>query len=301
MRQTLNSIGAKTMAQSTTKTATTANQSKTSKRIVQVKAKRKNAKKIVEIVDFPVVQKATTSTSNTRKVKQNVKPTAAQVNAAFEVSQGIIRDTANHLDDLIHASGKAGLSYWNAQGKAAIEYRSNWETFTGRAYTNKGDKGVKRPQSFAEYRDSQADLYGSWSKVKWNEVISIAQHWNVVEQMDQTDNLEKLGFSSCIKAIKLHLKENDTPANKKIAEDKKAKSDTKRETAKAKADQDANDLEAYKAGTHPSQQGSINISDLIKDPAKFGSLIGTMINKAYDDAGKIACMDAQAKKVIIKS
>ena len=39
----------------------------------------------------------------------------------------------------------------------------------------------------------------------------------------------------------------------------------------------------------------------MKDPSKFGAIIGAMINKAYDDAGKIACMDAQAKKVIIKS
>jgi hypothetical protein len=205
------------------------------------------------------------------------------------------------LDDLIHASGKAGLSYWNAQGKACIEYRDNWEAFTGRSFTGKGDKGVKRPQSFAEYRDSQADLYGSWDKVKWNEVISIAQNWHVVEQMQDTDSLEKLGFSSCIKAIKAHLKENATPENKKIAEDKKAKSDTKRETAKAKADQDANDLEAYKAGKHSSQQGQVNISDLMKNPSKFGAIIGAMVNKAYDDKGKAEYIDAQAKKIIIKS
>ena len=279
------------MAQTVKKTETIANQSKSVKRVVQVKPRRKGKAK-VEIVELVPVQKATTTKSDTRKAKSGSKPTAAQAEFSFEASQGIIRDTANHLDDLIQASGKAGLSYWNAQGQACIEYRTNWEAFTGRAYTNKGDKGIKRPQSFAEYRDSQADLYGSWDKVKWNEVISIAQNWHVVEQMQDTDSLEKLGFSSCIKAIKAHLKENATPANKKIAEDKKAKSDTKRETAKAKADQDANDLEAYKAGKHSSQQGQVNISDLMKNPSKFGAIIGAMVNKAYDD---------QAKKIIIKS
>ena len=288
------------MAQTVKKTETIANQSKSVKRVVQVKPRRKGKAK-VEIVELVPVQKATTTKSDTRKAKSGSKPTAAQAEFSFEASQGIIRDTANHLDDLIQASGKAGLSYWNAQGKACIEYRDNWEAFTGRAYTNKGDKGIKRPQSFAEYRDSQADLYGSWDKVKWNEVISIAQNWHVVEQMQDTDSLEKLGFSSCIKAIKAHLKENATPENKKIAEDKKAKSDTKRETAKAKADQDANDLEAYKAGKHSSQQGQVNISDLMKDPSKFGAIIGAMVNKAYDDKGKGQFVASAGEKIIIKS
>ena len=288
------------MAQSATKTATTANQAKTAKRVVQVKPRRKGKAK-VEIVELVPVQKATTTKSDTRKVKSGVKPTAAQVKASFEVSQADIRTTALHLDDLIQTAGKVGLSYWNVQGQVALEYRDNWEAFTGRSYTNKGDKGVKRPQSFAEYRDSQADLYGSWSKVKWNEVISIAQHWHVVEQMDQTDNLEKLGFSSCIKAIKAHLKENDTPANKKIAEDKKAKSDKKKEDAKAKVDQDAKDLEAYKGGKHADQQGSVNLSDLMKDPKKFGAIIGTMVNDAYNDEGKGQFVAAAGKKIVIKT
>jgi hypothetical protein len=147
------------MAQTVKKTETIANQSKSVKRVVQVKPRRKGKAK-AEIVELVPVQKATTTTSDTRKAKSGSKPTAAQAEFSFEASQGIIRDTANHLDDLIHASGKAGLSYWNAQGQACIEYRDNWEAFTGRSFTGKGDKGVKRPQSFAEYRDSQADLYG---------------------------------------------------------------------------------------------------------------------------------------------
>ena len=278
-------------------TQATANQSKSVKRITQVKPSKASKP---EIVKFPTVQKATTS-KEPRKVKQNVKPTAAQANASFEVSQADIREAANHIDDMIAASGKAGLSYWNMQGKAAIEYRDNWEAFTGRSYTNKGDKGNKRPQSFAEYRAAQADLYGSWDKVKWNEVISIAQNWAVVEEMSDTDSLEKLGFSSCIKAIKLHLKENASPADKKIADEKKSSSDKKKEDAKAKADQDVKDLEAFKAGKHASQQGQVNLSDLMKDPVKFGSIIGEMVDKAYCDEGKAAFVAAAGKKIIIAS
>jgi len=287
------------MTQSVKKTTTTktANQSKSAKRVTQVKPSKKSKP---EIVAFPVVQKATTSNAP-RKVKQNVKPTAAQANAAFEVSQSSIRETANHIDDLIAASGKAGLSYWNMQGQACIEYRDNWEAFTGRSYTGKGDNGKKRPQSFAEYRAAQADLYGSWEKNKWNEVISIAQNWEVVEEMQDTDSLEKLGFSSCIKAIKLHLKENASPADKKIADEKKAASDKKKEGAKAKADQDVKDLEDFKAGKHESQQGQVNISDLMKDPVKFGAIIGTMVEKAYDNEGKAAFVAAAGKKIIIAS
>ena len=279
------------------KATTTANQSKSVKRVTQVKPSKKSKP---EIVAFPVVQKAATSNAP-RKVKQNVKPTAAQAQQAFEVSQADIRLTANHIDDLIAASGKAGLSYWNLQGKACIEYRDNWEAFTGRSYTGKGDKGKKRPQSFAEYRDSQADLYGSWDKVKWNEVISIAQNWEVVEGMQDTDALETLGFSSCIKAIKAHLKENATPADKKIADEKKAASDTKKDTAKAKAEQDVKDLEDFKAGKHASQQGQVNLTDLMKDPTKFGAIIGAMVDKAYDDKGKAAFVAAAGKKIIIAS
>jgi len=290
-------IGNQTMAQSVKKTPTTktANQSKSAKRITQVKTTKASKP---EIVKFPTVQKASTSNAP-RKVKSGIKPTAAQANASFEVSQSVIREAANHIDDMISASGKAGLSYWNMQGKAAIEYRDNWEAFTGRSYTNKGDKGNKRPQSFAEYRAAQADLYGSWDKVKWNEVISIAQNWAVVEEMSDTDNLETLGFNSCVKAIKLHLKENASPADKKIAAEKKTASDTKRDTAKAKAETDAADLEAFKAGKHASQQGQVNLSDLMKDPVKFGSIIGTMVNKAYDDKGKAAFVAAAGEKIII--
>ena len=287
------------MAQSVKKTPTTktANQSKSAKRVTQVKVSKKSKP---EIVAFPVVQKATTSNAP-RKVKQNVKPTAAQANAAFEVSQSSIRETANHIDDLIAASGKAGLSYWKLQGQACIEYRDNWETFTGRSYLGKGDKGDKRPQSFAEYRASQADLYGSWNKVKWNEVISIAQNWAVVEEMSDTDSLETLGFNSCVKAIKLHLKNCASPADKKIADEKKAASDTKRDTAKAKAEQDVKDLEAFKAGKHASQQGQLNLTDIMKDPVKFGAIIGTMVDKAYDNEGKAAFVASAGKKIIIKS
>ena len=287
------------MTQSVKKTPTTktANQSKSAKRITQVKPTEASKP---EIVKFPTVQKATTSNAP-RKVKSGIKPTAAQVNAAFEVSQSIIREAANHIDDMISASGKAGLSYWNMQGKAAIEYRDNWEAFTGRSYTGKGDHGKKRPQSFAEYRASQADLYGSWDKVKWNEVISIAQNWAVVEEMQDTDALETLGFSSCIKAIKLHLKENASPADKKIADEKKSSSDKKKEDAKVKADQDVKDLEAFKAGKHESQQGQVNLSDLMKDPTKFGAIIGAMVDKAYDDKGKAEFVASAGKKIIIKS
>ena len=287
------------MTQSVKKTPTTktANQSKSVKRVTQVKP-RKASKP--EIVAFPTITKATTS-SEPRKVKSGIKTTAAQAQQAFEVSQADIRLTANHIDDLIAASGKAGLSYWNLQGKACLEYRDNWEAYTGRSYTGKGDKGVKRPQSFAEYRDGQADLYGSWDKVKWNEVISIAQNWAVVEVMQETDALETLGFSSCIKAIKLHLKENASPADKKIADEKKAASDTKRDTAKAKAEQDVKDLEAFKAGKHESQQGQVNLSDLMKDPTKFGAIIGAMVDKAYDNEGKAAFVASAGKKIIIKS
>jgi len=286
-----------TQAKATQAKATTANQSKSAKRITQVKPSKKSKP---EIVSFPTVQKAATSNAP-RKVKQNVKPTAAQAQQAFELSQSSIREAANHIDDMISASGKAGLSYWNMQGNAAIEYRDNWETFTGRSYTGKGDKGKKRPQSFAEYRAAQADLYGSWEKNKWNEVISIAQNWEVVEEMQDTDALETLGFSSCIKAIKLHLKNCASPADKKIAAEKKAASDTKRDTAKAKADQDVKDLEAFKAGKHASQQGQVNLSDLMKDPVKFGAIIGTMVNKAYDDKGKAAFVAAAGEKIIIAS
>ena len=287
------------MAQSIKKTTTTktANQSKSAKRITQVKTTKASKP---EIVAFPTVQKASTS-KEPRKVKQNVKPTAAQANASFEVSQSVIRETANHIDDMISASGKAGLSYWKLQGQACIEYRDNWEAFTGRSYLGKGDKGDKRPQSFAEYRASQADLYGSWNKVKWNEVISIAQNWAVVEEMSDTDNLETLGFNSCVKAIKLHLKENASPADKKIADEKKTASDTKRDTAKAKAEQDVKDLEAFKAGKHESQQGQVNLTDIMKDPKKFGSIIGAMVNKAYDDKGKALFITSAGEKIIIKS
>ena len=287
------------MTQSVKKTTTTktANQSKSAKRVTQVKPSKKSKP---EIVAFPVVQKATTSNAP-RKVKQNVKPTAAQAQQAFEVSQSIIREAANHIDDMISASGKAGLSYWNMQGNAAIEYRDNWEAFTGRSYTGKGDKGKKRPQSFAEYRAAQADLYGSWDINKWNEVISIAQNWAVVEEMSDTDSLEKLGFNSCVKAIKLYLKENASPADKKIADEKKAASDTKRDTAKAQAEADAADLEAFKAGKHASQQGQLNLTDIMKDPKKFGSIIGAMVNKAYDDKGKALFITSAGEKIIIKS
>jgi len=285
------------MTKATQAKATTANQSKSVKRVTQVKPRKKSKP---EIVSFPTVQKASTSNAP-REVKKNVKPTAAQANAAFEVSQSIIREAANHIDDMISASGKAGLSYWKLQGQACIEYRDNWEAFTGRSYTGKGDNGKKRPQSFAEYRAAQADLYGSWEKNKWNEVISIAQNWEVVEEMQDTDSLEKLGFSSCIKAIKLHLKENASPADKKIADEKKAASDKKKEGAKAKADQDVKDLEDFKAGKHESQQGQVNISDLMKDPVKFGAIIGTMVEKAYDNEGKAAFVAAAGKKIIIAS
>jgi len=287
------------MTQSVKKTPTTktANQSKSAKRITQVKPTEASKP---EIVKFPTVQKATTSNAP-RKVKQNVKPTAAQANAAFELSQSSIRETANHIDDLIAASGKAGLSYWNMQGKAAIEYRDNWEAFTGRSYTGKGDNGKKRPQSFAEYRAAQADLYGSWEKNKWNEVISIAQNWAVVEEMQDTDALETLGFSSCIKAIKLHLRNCASPADKKIAAEKKASSDKKKEGAKAQAEADAADLEAFKAGKHASQQGQLNLTDIMKDPKKFGSIIGAMVDKAYDNEGKAAFVAAAGEKIIIAS
>jgi len=287
------------MTQSVKKTTTTktANQSKSAKRITQVKPSKKSKP---EIVSFPTVQKASTSNAP-RKVKQNEKPTAAQAQQAFELSQSSIREAANHIDDMISASGKAGLSYWNMQGNAAIEYRDNWEAFTGRSYTGKGDKGKKRPQSFAEYRAAQADLYGSWDINKWNEVISIAQNWAVVEEMSDTDSLEKLGFNSCVKAIKLYLKENASPADKKIAAEKKTASDTKRDTAKAKAEQDVKDLEAFKSGKHESQQGQVNLTDIMKDPKKFGSIIGAMVNKAYDDKGKALFITSAGEKIIIKS
>ena len=287
------------MTQSVKKTTTTktANQSKSAKRITQVKPSKKSKP---EIVSFPTVQKASTSNAP-RKVKQNEKPTAAQAQQAFELSQSSIREAANHIDDMISASGKAGLSYWNMQGNAAIEYRDNWEAFTGRSYTGKGDKGKKRPQSFAEYRAAQADLYGSWDINKWNEVISIAQNWAVVEEMSDTDSLEKLGFNSCVKAIKLYLKENASPADKKIAAEKKTASDTKRDTAKAKAEQDVKDLEAFKSGKHESQQGQVNLTDIMKDPKKFGSIIGAMVDKAYDNEGKAAFVASAGEKIIIKS
>ena len=136
-------------------------------------------------------------------------------------------------------------------------------------------------------------------KKQWNEVISIAQNWAVVEEMQDTDALETLGFSSCIKAIKLHLKNCASPADKKILAEKKTASDTKRDTAKAKAEQDVKDLEDFKAGKHASQQGQVNISDIMKDPKKFGSIIGAMVDKAYDNEGKAAFVAAAGEKIII--
>jgi len=227
------------MAQSVKKTATTANQSKTVKRIVQVKAKRKNAKKIVEIVTLAPIVKAKPSD----KPRQTKSQTKAANSKAYNDKQDVLRINGETIEEHIRTNTKTGLSYWKELGLGAIEYRTNW-------IANGGDIKARGDDSFATYRTSFQDAYGRMDKNKFNEIIMIAQNWDAVLKMDTTDSLEKVGFNSCIKAIR---------ASKKVAG--KQGPATSSTTKKTKAKLTAKQL--IKATLKTAQENDIALADVL--------------------------------------
>jgi len=169
-----------------------ANQATTAKRVHQVKPRKGKTK--AEIVELTPAIKATTKSEKT-KTRQTKFQTSQAKLKNYNDKQQALRDNSETIEENILANIKTGLSYWKELGEGAIEYRKNW-------VANGGDIKARGEESFLTYRTSFQDAYGRMDKNKFNEIIMIAQNWDTVLKMDTTDELEKMGFSKCVKAIR---------------------------------------------------------------------------------------------------
>ncbi len=194
----------------------------------------------------------------------------------------------NDIEDLKLEHNKKGLSFWFDQGETFIQWKVDW-------IAAGGDPKVKGSNSWKTYIDAQTCV----SENDRGEAVWVVQNWSKVSSLDLTENdLSKFSVSAIKKRIKNAL---ETPAQRREKEEKKTKREAAQAAAQEKAQKDAADLKAFKAGKHPSQSGTINIADLMKDPTKFGSIIGAMVNKTYDDKGKGQFVAAAGKKIVIKT
>lgn len=229
-----------------------------------------------------------TMVRNIDATKLSRKATKAATND-FEKDSKVHAATIEEQEVLKEQHITSGLSCWMTQGQALIDWKVAWIAAGGDPKTKKKENTWK----------TFITPFTRLSENDRSDAVFVASHWAKVSREDLSDNdLTTFSVSAIKKRIVAALK---TPAQKAETKAKKEKREATAKATATQAQKDAADLKAFKEGKHASQQGTINIADIMKDPTKFGSIIGAMVNKTYDDKGKGLFIAAAGKKIVIKS